>query len=298
MSRALWRTKNGTMLVFLHQSRHSAVLHRMVHTPIHDALCCALRLNGFPILKSNAILEFLTLQCDRSANTHARQRTMRMDIELAISMVCGNIISVARGIQWPPPLSLNTHYTFIWNQNQHSAQVLLVHRISVFFFLAIFAAAIFLPFYSTRGEEEGRMDFESGTFSSAHSMRRSRCRFVSCAWIKRSRSNRYFSLMLSFSIRLFKLNGLYDHKRCLFHVWQTFSSRHFSPPCRCERVCCLTFEHSLHIALAHAEAAVAAKGHSAIDVSVVIEQFGMECTQSYLRIRALVRWLLATQAHR
>lgn len=167
-----------------------------------------------------------------------------------------------------------------------------------FFFLAIFAAAIFLPFYSTRGEEEGRMDFESGTFSSAHSMRRSRCRFVSCAWIKRSRSNRYFSLMLSFSIRLFKLNGLYDHKRCLFHVWQTFSSRHFSPPCRCERVCCLTFEHSLHIALAHAEAAVAAKGHSAIDVSVVIEQFGMECTQSYLRIRALVRWLLATQAHR
>lgn len=159
MSRTLWRKENGTMLVFLHQSRHSAVLHRMVHTPIYDALCCTLRLNGFPILKSNAILEFLTLQCDRSANTHARQRTMRMDIELAISMVCGNIISVARGIQWPPPLSLNTHYTFIWNQNQHSAQVLLVHRISVFFFLLFSLRQFF--FRSIAREERKRVEWIS-----------------------------------------------------------------------------------------------------------------------------------------
>lgn len=77
------------------------------------------------------------------ANAPVRHRTIQMDIELALSMVCGNIISVARGIQWPPPLSLNTHYTFIWNQNQHSAQVLLVHRISVFFFFGYFLCGNF-----------------------------------------------------------------------------------------------------------------------------------------------------------
>lgn len=112
---------------------------------------------------------------------------------------------------------------------------------------------------------------------------------VSCAacWIKRSRSKRYFSLMLSFSIRLFKLNGLYDRKRCLFHVWQTFS---FSP--FLATVCCLTFEHAFTYCYGTCmpelkqTAAVAAKGHSAIAVSVVIEQFGMECTQSYVRIRS------------
>lgn len=108
---------------------------------------------------------------------------MWMNTELAIShrrsMACKIIINIAHGIQyqWPLPLSLNTHYTFIWNQNQHSVQVLLVDRI---FFCYSFSAAIPLSCHRRSRLRERRIDV--GVFCAFDA--RSGCIFVPCAWRK------------------------------------------------------------------------------------------------------------------
>lgn len=111
-------------------------------------------------------------------------------------------------------------------------------------FLLFSSAAIFLSCAIAGDgdwEKEGVERISDGIFRSSNSLQ---IRFF-CMTKRKNRSNRYFTLVLSFSIRLFKLNGLYDHKRCLFHVWQTFS---FAILAACAA---WTFEHSLHIASAH-----------------------------------------------
>lgn len=182
-------------------------------------------MNEYLILQSNAIFERLNANWKLEWDCRAHN---------ADEYWIGNIASSVDGLRkhhqlWLLPLSLNTHYTFIWNQNQHSVQVCLVHRIFIFanFSLRQFSLRTIDGARAEGGESNGWI---SDDIFSAHSMLVFAADRFLVHW-KTSFEIVFFSPVLSF--RLFKLNGLhyvFVTIRDVFSMFDKLLLLSFSPP--------------------------------------------------------------------